>query len=200
MRLIVARVGRAHGLRGEVTVEVRTDVPDRRFVPGNELHVTPARRDPQPVPAKLVVSTTRDHNGVLLLGFDGVGDRSGAEALRGCLLEADVPDDETEPDAWFDHQLVGLAALAPDGRRLGEIAGVEHSGAQDLLVVRRADGVERLVPFVTAIVPTVDVAAGHVVVAAPGGLIEDLPDASGDPIGEGDPTDEADPTDEGAEG
>ena len=176
MRLIVARVGRAHGLRGEVTVETRTDVPERRFIVGATLYVTPARRDPQPVPAELTVSTARDHNGVMLLGFTEVDDRTDAENLRGCLLEADVPEDETEPDAWFDHQLVGLAALAPDGRRLGEISGVEHSGAQDLLVLRRPDGVERLVPFVTAIVPTVDVAAGHLVVDAPGGLVEDEPE------------------------
>ena len=176
VRLIVARVGRAHGLRGEVTIETRTDVPERRFVPGALLHVIPARRDPQPVPAELTVRTVRDHNGVLLLGFAEVADREAADALRGILLEADVPDDESEPDAWFDHQLVGLAALDPTGRALGEISGVEHSGAQDLLVVRRPDGRERLVPFVTAIVPTVDVAAGHVVIDAPGGLVEDLPD------------------------
>jgi 16S rRNA processing protein RimM len=176
MRLTVARVGRAHGIRGEVTVELRTDVPERRFVAGASLYVVPARRDPQPGPELLTVRSVRDHNGVLLLTFDQVADRSAAEALRGVLLEADVPDDEQEPDAWFDHQLVGLAALAPDGRPLGELVAVEHSGAQDLLVVRRPDGERRLVPFVTAIVPTVDVAAGRVVIDAPPGLIDDLPD------------------------
>jgi 16S rRNA processing protein RimM len=176
MRLTVARVGRAHGLKGEVTIETRTDAPERRFVPGAVLHVVPARRDPQPVPATVVVSSVRDHNGVLLIGFDDVPDRSAAEVLRGTLLEADIPDDEQEPDAWYDHQLVGLAVVDPAGRPLGEVAAVEHPGAQDLLVVRRPDGVERLVPFVTAIVPTVDVAGGRVVVDAPGGLIEDLPD------------------------
>jgi 16S rRNA processing protein RimM len=175
MRLIVARVGRAHGLRGEVTVELRTDVPDRRFVLGARLHVIPAR-ELRPVPEAVTVRSVRDHNGILLLGFDEVDDRGGADALRGTLLEADIPNDEQEPDAWYDHQLVGLAAIDPAGRALGDVVAVEHPGAQDLLVVRRPDGRYRLVPFVTAIVPTVDVAAGRVVIDAPGGLLDDLPD------------------------
>jgi 16S rRNA processing protein RimM len=176
MRLTVARVGRAHGLRGEVTVEVRTDVPERRFVPGAVLHVVPARRDPQPVPDVVTVSAVRDHNGVLLIAFDEIDGRDGADSLRGTLLEADVPDDEQEPDAWYDHQLIGLAAVDPAGQALGAVVAVEHPGPQDLLVVRRPDGRDRLVPFVTAIVPTVDVAAGRVVIDAPGGLLDDLAD------------------------
>src|SRR5512140_2444285 len=121
MRLTVARVGRAHGLRGEVTVELRTDVPDRRFVPGVALYVVPPRRQPWAGPQTLTVRSVRDHNGVLLLGFEQVEDRSGAEVLRNLLLEADVPDDEHEPDAWYDHQLVGLAVVDPAGRPLGEV-------------------------------------------------------------------------------
>jgi 16S rRNA processing protein RimM len=175
VRLIVARVGRAHGLRGEVTVEVRTDVPERRFVPGVPLHVLPPTGGVG-MPTELTVRSVRDHNGVLLLSFDLIADRAAAEGLRGALLEADVPDDESEPDAWFDHQLVGLKAVDPAGGPLGEIVAVEHSGAQDLLVVRRPDGSDRLVPFVTAIVPEVDVAGGRVVVDAPGGLLDDVPD------------------------
>ncbi|HEY6793794.1 MAG TPA: ribosome maturation factor RimM [Kineosporiaceae bacterium] len=175
MRLTVARVGRAHGLRGEVTVDVRTDVPERRFVPGASLYVVPGP-DPRPVPGVLTIRSVRDHNGVLLLAFDEVVDRTGAEVLRNARLEADVPDDESEPDAWYDHQLVGLAAVDPAGVALGEIVAVQHPGAQDLLVVRRSDGQERLVPFVTAIVPAVDVAGGHVVIDAPPGLLDDLPE------------------------
>lgn len=176
MRLTVARVGRAHGLRGEVTAEVRTDVPEKRFVPGTELFVAVAGPRVRGLPTSLVVASARDHNGVLLLAFDGVEDRSDAEALRGVLLEADVEDDDEDDDAWFDHELVGLAAVDPAGRPLGEVVAVEHPGAQDRLVVRRPDGVRRLVPFVAAIVPKVDVAGGRIVVDAPPGLLEDLPD------------------------
>lgn len=175
MRLTVARIGRAHGLRGEVTVEVRTDSPDQRFVPGGVLHLAaPAGPAGRGLPSALVLETVRDHNGTLLLGFEGVADRSAADALRGAVLEADVPDASTEPDAWYDHELIGLRVEDPAGVRLGEVIAVEHPPAQDLLVVRRADGQTRLVPFVTAIVPVVDVPGGRMVVDAPGGLITDL--------------------------
>jgi len=177
LRLVVARIGRAHGIKGEVTVEVRTDAPDQRFVPGAVLLVAPPRSgSPLPGrPATLTLETVRDHNGILLLGFAGVSDRNQAEALRGAVLEAELPDASDEEDAWYDHELIGLKAVDPSGTALGDVVAVEHSGAQDLLVVRRPDGVRRLVPFVTAIVPAVDVAAGHLVIDAPAGLIEDLP-------------------------
>ena len=176
MRLTVARVGRAHGIRGEVTIELRTDVPEQRFTPGARLFTTPPARVVGEVPAELTLSSVRDHNGVLLLGFDGFEDRNSADTLRGVLLEAEVDPDEEEPDAWYDHQLVGLAAVDPAGAPLGEVVAVEHPGAQDRLVIRRPDGVNRMVPFVTAIVPTVDVRGGRVVIDAPAGLIEDAED------------------------
>jgi 16S rRNA processing protein RimM len=175
MRLTVARVGRAHGIRGEVTVEMRTDVPERRFVPGAEFFVDATGSRVSGLPSRLVLEAVRDHNGVFLLAFSGVADRTAADALRGVLLEADVEDDD-EDDAWFDHELVGLAAVDPQGGPLGTVVAVEHPGAQDRLVVRGPDGVQRLVPFVAAIVPEVDIAAGRVVIDAPPGLLEDLPD------------------------
>ncbi len=175
VRLVVARVGRAHGIRGEVTVEVRTDAPEERFVPGVRLHVTGGGAGVGDV---LTVASVRDHNGTLLLTFDGVADRSAAERLRNAVLEADVPDDTGEADAWYDHQLVGLRVLDPAGAELGEVVAVEHPPAQDLLVVRRPDGARRFVPFVAALVPAVDVAAGHVVVDAPPGLLDDPSDGS----------------------
>ena len=180
MRLVVARVGRAHGIRGEVTVEVRTDAPGERFVPGARLHVT-GDHELAGVDV-LTVGSMRDHNGTLLLSFEEVLDRTAAEALRGAVLEADVPDEVDEPDAWYDHQLVGLRTLDPAGRELGEVVAVEHLPAQDLLVVRRPDGARRMVPFVAAIVPTVDVPGGTLVVDAPPGLLDDLPD---DPAAQG---------------
>lgn len=196
LRLVVARVGRPHGIRGEVTVDVRTDVPGDRFVPGASLHVVPVgtaraqraagtpgvaapARRPRGLPTDVTLAGVRDHNGTLLLTFAEITDRDGAEALRGALLEAEVEDQPDEPDAWYDHQLVGLRVDDTTGRTLGEIVAVEHPPAQDLLVVRRQDGQRRLVPFVTAIVPVVDVAGGRIVVDPPGGLIEDLVDEEG---------------------
>ena len=174
MRLVVARVGRAHGIRGELTVEVRTDAPAERFVPGARLHVT-GNHELAGVDV-LTVASARDHNGTLLLAFEEVLDRTAAEALRGALLEADVPEEVDEPDAWYDHELVGLRALDPAGEELGEVVSVEHLPAQDLLVVRRPDGARRMVPFVAAIVPAVDVPGGTVVVDAPPGLLDDAPE------------------------
>ncbi len=166
VRLLVARVGRAHGIRGEVTIQVHTDAPDARFVPGTVLH-TPA--------GQLTVRSVRDHNGTLLIGFEQILDRNAAEALRGTLLEADIDpaqEHEREDDAWYDHELVGLRVIDPAGADLGSVTAVEHLPAQDLLEIARPDGVRRLVPFVAAIVPTVDLEAGHVVVDAPPGLLD----------------------------
>ncbi len=165
MQRVVARVGRAHGLRGEVSVEVRTDVPEQRFVPGATFTTDPAGAGP------LTLDTVRDHNSVLLLRFAGIGDRVAAEALRGVLLlvEAEASD---EPDAWYEHELVGLRVEDLEGRPLGEVVALETGGAQDLLAVRAVDGSRVLVPFVAALVPEVDVAGGRVVVDPPGGLFD----------------------------
>lgn len=183
MRRVVARVGRAHGIRGEVTIEVRTDEPERRFVPGAEFSVQPPERAPAPapvagsaLPATLTLAGVRDHNGTLLLSFDGIADRNAAEGLRGAVLEADLPDRSDEPDAWYDHELIGLRAQDPAGEPLGVVEAVEHPPAQDLLVIRRPDGQTRWVPFVTALVPTVDVDGGRLVIDAPPGLLSDVPD------------------------
>jgi len=169
MRLVVARIGRAHGIRGEVSIEVRTDVPERRFVPGAVLHVADRASG---VPATLTLTGVRDHNGTLLLRFAEVPDRTAAEALRDVLLEADVPEEPEEADAWYDHQLVGLRAETPDGETIGAVVAVEHPPAQDLLVIRQVDGSDALVPFVRAIVPEIDVPAGRVVIDAPPGLLD----------------------------
>ena len=165
--MVVGRIGRPHGVRGEVTVEVRTDDPDLRFVPGAVLRTDPAGRGP------LTVAGHRWHRDVLLLSLEGVDSREAAEELRNTQLLVDVAELPAleDPDAFYDHQLVGLTALLTDGSQLGEVVAVRHEGA-DLLVVRRTDGGEALVPFVTAIVPTVDIDAGHLVVEPPEGLLE----------------------------
>jgi 16S rRNA processing protein RimM len=164
--VVVGRVGRAHGLRGEVAVEVRTDDPDARFAPGAVLAT-----EPPPV-GPLVVAATRWHAGRLLLSFAGVEDRSAAETLRGAVLlvEVSAPQRPSDPDEYYDHQLVGLTVEDLDGTALGTVTEVVHLPAQDLLAVRGSDRVEFLVPFVAALVPVVDLDNSRVVVDLPAGL------------------------------
>ena len=165
MERVVGRIGRAHGLHGEVTVEVRTDVPHERFVPGAVFGTEPAE------PGPLRLETVREHNGTLLLGFAEATDRTAAEGLRGLrlLVSSDTSD---EDDAWYPDELVGLAVRRPDGEPLGDVVRLDTGGAQDLLVVRSSTGADVLVPFVRALVPEVDVAGGFVVVDPPGGLFD----------------------------
>ncbi len=169
MQVVVARIGKAHGLRGEVTVQVLTGAPDERFVPG-AVFVT----DP-PTAGPLVLRSARDNNGILLLGFEGTDDRNGAETLRGTKLLADVLADDEDEEAWYERDLVGLKVLTVDGTQVGEVAALESRPAQDLLVIRLPDGRQVLVPFVKAIVPVVDLAGGRVVLDPPAGLLD--PDA-----------------------
>ncbi|MEG3614947.1 ribosome maturation factor RimM [Isoptericola haloaureus] len=164
MELVVARVGRAHGLRGEVALEMRTDVPEERFTVGAVLATEPAAAGP------LTVESTRVHQGRWLVRFAETADRTAAEALRGTELLVDVEESDEE-DAWYPHELTGLRAELVDGTVVGEVAGLEHLPAHDALVVREDGGARTLVPFVHAIVPTVDVAGGRVVLDPPGGLL-----------------------------
>ncbi len=167
MDLVVGRIGHAHGVKGEVSVEVRTDDPDRRFVAGSVLNTDPAERGP------LTVVTTRPHHGRLLVAFDDVGDRNAAEALRGTLLVVDsATAGETDDGEWWDHDLVGLAAMTTEGRVLGTVADVVHVPGAPLLSIVSEDAREVLVPFVAEFVPEVDVAHGRLVVAPPPGLLE----------------------------
>lgn len=159
--VLVGRVGRAHGVRGDVAVEVRTDAPDLRFADGAVLRTA---RGP------VTVEHAVWHSGRLLVRFAGVADRTAAEALRGLELCIGTDDrGDPGPDAWWDDDLVGLAAVTPDGALLGTVTDVVHA-AQVLLAVTGADGREVLVPFVHAIVPTVDVAGRRLVVDPPPGL------------------------------
>jgi 16S rRNA processing protein RimM len=170
MQLVVGRIVRPHGVRGELAIEVRTDDPELRLAVGTVLATEPAAAGP------LTVVSTRWHSGRLLVTFKDVEDRNGAEDLRGVLLLVDSAEleDVTDPDEFRDHQLVGLAVLALDGEHIGDVADVLHSG-QDLLVVsgsgKRA-GVEIMIPFVSAIVPEVDLAAGVLRIDPPPGLLD----------------------------
>ena len=169
--MLVGRIGKPHGLRGEVTIDVRTDEPERRFAAGTTLRATPPR-DATVRGTTLTVARARWHQQTLLITFEEIADRTAAEGWRGTLVHADVPADETpeDPDEFYDHQLIGLAAVDTEGAHLGEVTAVAH-GAQDLLTVRTPDGRDVLVPFVAALVPEVDLAGGRLVVADRPGLV-----------------------------
>jgi 16S rRNA processing protein RimM len=169
VQLVVARVGRAHGIKGEVTVEVRTDEPELRLGPGAVLATDPATAGP------LTIETGRVHSGRLLLRFEGVRDRTGAEALRNILLIADVDPEELPEgeDEYYDHQLMDLDVVLVDGTEIGRITEISHLPSQDLFVVERPDGSEVYVPFVQEIVVEIDLEEQRAVIDPPPGLIDD---------------------------
>ena len=185
IEVVVGRIGKPHGVRGEVTVDVRSDEPERRFAPGSVLLVQPPRGSAYPH-ATLTVARARWHQSTLLVTFEQMADRTAAEAARGVLLRAEIAADETpeDPDEYYDHQLVGLGAYDVGGAPLGEVTGLVHGGAQDLLTIRTPDGREALVPFVKALVPEVDLAGRRVVVADRPGLVAPLPDDTDDTLAE----------------
>ena len=179
IEVVVGRIGKPHGIRGEVTLDVRTDEPDRRFAPGTTLRAeAPAGADRRP--ASLTVARARWHQSTLLVTFEELADRNAAEAVRGTVLHATLgPDDMPEdPDEYYDHQLVGLDVVDLDGTHLGQVKALVHGSAQDLLTVRTPDGRDTLVPFVSALVPEVDLDAGRIVVADRPGLVTPFPDDS----------------------
>ncbi|HEX6954084.1 MAG TPA: ribosome maturation factor RimM [Agromyces sp.] len=177
-QLRVGRLTKAHGLKGAIKLELYTDDPERRFVPGAEFSLQVPESSPWHG-KHLTIRELRWYNGHPVGFFEGVDDRTAAESLVKAILWVDQPaDEEPEPDAWYDHQLVGLAVMR-DGEKVGEVVHVDHLPAQDLLVVKSA-GREIMVPFVSAIVPEVDVAAGTLTVTPPAGLFEELPESPAD--------------------
>ncbi|WP_018682040.1 ribosome maturation factor RimM [Actinokineospora enzanensis] len=168
--VLVGRVAKAHGITGELAVDVRTDSPERRFA----LDAVVTARVRGAADRALTVTAVREHSGRLLVRFAEVPDRTAAEGLRGALLLADPADLPAidDPDEFYDHELEGLAARLRDGTEIGTVREIGHSPAGELLVVDRPDGTEVLVPFVRQIVPEVDVRAGYVLLDPPEGLIE----------------------------
>ena len=159
MKLNVGRIGRAHGISGEATIEVRTDDPEIRFAIGAELITDQGN---------LKVSSARVHNGILLLGFEGISDRNAIEKLRNTLLYAEV--DINQPgqtaDDYHIQQLIGLTALLEDGSKYGTVTDVLNLPAQDCLAIKTDSG-EVLIPFVRQLVPTVDLERKEIVVIPP---------------------------------
>jgi len=168
MRAVVGRIGRPQGVRGEVTVEVRTDAPEERFSPGARLF--PVGR--AGLPGTLTVRSRRWQGGRLVVALAGVEDRTAAEGLRGAVLEAEVDPGVVADDEYHDLALIGMTVRDPDGAEVGVVAEVLHLPGQDLLAVRRPEGAELLVPFVRAIVPQVDLERRRIVVDLPPGLAE----------------------------
>ncbi|MGW6357020.1 ribosome maturation factor RimM [Streptomyces sp. NPDC055092] len=169
MQLVVARIGRAHGIKGEVTVEVRTDEPELRLGPGAVLATDPASTGP------LTIETGRVHSGRLLLRFEGVRDRTAAEALRNTLLIAEVDPEELpeDEDEYYDHQLMDLDVVTTDGVEVGRITEISHLPSQDLFIVERPDGSEVMIPFVEEIVTEIDLEEQRAIIDPPPGLIDD---------------------------
>lgn len=166
MRVVVGRVGKAHGIGGAVHVRAATDVPERRFHPGAVLFTDAG---------VLTVKAAQPHAGRWLVSLVEITDRNAAAALAGAVLSADVPDDESlDADEYFDRQLIGLEVEAA-GEVVGSVAGVLHGHAQDTLELA-IGGRLVLVPFVAALVE-VDLALGRVVVVDRPGLLDpDLAD------------------------
>jgi len=161
--VVVGRIGPAHGLKGEVFVEPRTDEPDRRFAAGQALRTALG---------SLTVANSRSHSGKLVVRFEEIDGRNAAEAARGteltCLVDpSEMPED---PQEFYDHQLIGLRVVTIDGEVVGELERVQHGAAQDLLVIRTPER-EVLFPFVSAFVPEVDVAGGRIVIEDKPGLL-----------------------------
>ena len=159
MRVVIGRIGKAHGIRGDVTVEVRTDEPQNRFAIGAQLITDQGN---------LVVSSARVHNGILLLGFEGITDRNAVEKLRNTLLYAEVDIDQPSEneDDYHIQQLIGLTAVLENGSNYGTVADVLNLPAQDCLVIKTETG-EVLIPFVRQLVPTVDLDRKLIVVNPP---------------------------------
>lgn len=174
----VGTVGKAHGLKGEVSLILRTDVPEDRLFDGAELNLDAAKAT---APAALgslevlTVKSTRVQQGRWYVKFEEVTDRNLAEALRGADVTVDLDRDEEfelDPDAWYPDELKGLSVETEDGTVLGKVIGLEHYPAQDMLIVRGVDGTRVMLPFVEELVPEVDLEAGKVIANPPGGLFD----------------------------
>lgn len=168
MQLVIGRIGRAHGVRGDLFVEPMTDEPDHRYSDGTVLMTS---ND-----TTLTVAKSKWHSGRFVVHFVGFDDRNVAETLRGLTLsiEVDPAQSPEDPDEYYDHQLVGLNVVLADGTHVGTIGEVIHLPSQDLLTVLRKGDTEALIPFVTEFVPDINLATKTVTITPPPGLLNDL--------------------------
>ena len=175
-KLRVGRFLKAHGLKGAIKLELYTDSPNERFVPGAVLELQVPEESPW-FGKTVTVSELKWFNSSPVLFLKDVADRTQAESLIKAILLVDQDLDELpkEPEAWFQHQLVGLAVMR-NGVKVGEVARLEQFPAHDMLIVKTANS-EVMVPFVKAIVPEVDLVGQRIIVTPPNGLFEEIPDA-----------------------
>ena len=166
MLLVVGRIGRAHGVRGEATIEIRTDNPEARFFVGAKLQTDPKEKGP------LIIREAKVHSGTLLLAFEGVADRTAVEKLRNVLLMSDVDPKESNisEDDFHISQILECIVIDESGREWGKVVDVLQLPAQDTLVVEHG-GKEVLVPFVKAYVPEVDIDAKRLTIINFAGLL-----------------------------
>lgn len=173
--LRVGRLVKAHGLKGALKLELYTDSPNERFVPGAVLELQVPETSPW-FGKTVTVKELRWYNQAPVIFLEGIEDRNQSETLIKAILlvNAETAALPSEPDAWYDHQLVGLKVIR-DGVEVGNVTRVDHMPAQDLLAIETANG-EVLLPFVKAFTSAVDVAAGTISITPPGGLFEELPE------------------------
>jgi 16S rRNA processing protein RimM len=172
VELTVGRVVKAHGVTGELVVDIRTDDPELRFAPGSTLRLRAKGSDQRE--RSYTIDTVRPHGGRLLVRLSGVADRGTADALRGSVFvidSADLPPID-EDDTYYDHQLEGLRVQTTAGLELGTVIEVLHTAAGELLAVKRDQAPELLVPFVSAIVTSVSLESGIVEIDPPDGLLD----------------------------
>ncbi|MFW0790223.1 ribosome maturation factor RimM [Gordonia sp. CPCC 205333] len=168
MDLVIGRVVKSHGIRGEIVVDVRTDDPDSRFAKGVTLRGRAPRGGGE---SSYTVAAARNHSGRLLLSLKEVADRGTADAMRGVLFLIDTAEVSSgdDPDEFYDHEIEGAVVVTVNGDGVGVVESVLHLGTSDLLSVRAADGRELLIPFVADIVP--EVSAARIVIDPPDGLL-----------------------------
>ncbi|MFC2596890.1 ribosome maturation factor RimM [Corynebacterium durum] len=166
MELKIGRVVKSHGIKGEVTVDISTDEPDIRFAVGEVLHGRQGSKE-----HALTVEAARVHQRRLLVKFEEITDRNAADSLRGTVFYAPPLDSDGDDEGFYDHELEGLRVIH-DGADIGEVMGVLHGPAGEILEVRLSGGKDVLVPFVHAIVPEVDLDAGTCTITPPDGLLE----------------------------
>ncbi len=167
MLLVVGRIGRAHGVLGEATIEVRTDLPEERFLVGARLQTDPVAHGP------LTIESARDHNGILLLKFLELKDRTAIEKVRDTLLlaEVDMSEEALYEDEYHVQQLIGCEVVLESGVRIGELSDVLNLPGQDVLAVKSEHG-EILIPFIAEFVPEVDLENRKITIVPPAGLLE----------------------------
>lgn len=166
MELMIGRVVKSHGIRGEVSVESTTEEPEIRFAVGEVLTGRQANKERQ-----LTIKSVRPHKGRLLMTFEEVPDRTEADTLRGLRFFAEPLDSDDDDEGFYDHELEGLKIVL-DGEEIGEVTGVMHTVNRAILEVQLAGGKETMIPFVEEIVPEVDLEAGTATITPPEGLLE----------------------------